>query len=89
MRSGGSIYGLQILHEHKASFPFLIFSELPLKMLKDAKFLMFSGIIFHICGLLLEEVVQRCPVKKVFLKISQNSPESTCTRVSFLINLQA
>ena len=27
--------------------------------------------------------------KKVFLKISQNSQENTCTRVSFLIKLQA
>ena len=28
-------------------------------------------------------------MKKVFLEISQNSPENTCTRVSFLIKLQA
>ena len=27
--------------------------------------------------------------KKVFLKISQNSRENTCARVSFLIKLQA
>ena len=31
-----------------------------------------------------EAVVQRCSVKKVFLKISQNSQENTCARVSFL-----
>ena len=30
-----------------------------------------------------------CPVKKVFLEISQNSPENTCARVCFLIKLQA
>ena len=36
-----------------------------------------------------EEVIQRCSVKKVFLEISQNSQESTCARVSFLIKLQA
>ena len=30
-----------------------------------------------------EAVVQRCSVKKVFLKISQNSKEKTCARVSF------
>ena len=30
-----------------------------------------------------------CSVKKVFLKISQNSQKKTCTRVSFLIKLQA
>ena len=37
----------------------------------------------------LETAVRRCSVKKVFLKISQISEEKTCTRVSFLINLQA
>ena len=31
-----------------------------------------------------EAVVRRCSVKKVFLEISQNSQENTCTRVSFL-----
>ena len=31
---------------------------------------------------------QRCSVKKLFLEISQNSQENTCTRVSFLIKLQ-
>ena len=36
-----------------------------------------------------EAVVQSCSVKKVFLKISQNSQEITCARVSFLIKLQA
>ena len=36
-----------------------------------------------------EAVAQRCSVKKVFLEISQNSQENTCTRVSFLIKLQA
>ena len=34
-------------------------------------------------------VAQRCSVKKLFLKISQNSQENTCARVSFLIKLQA
>ena len=33
--------------------------------------------------------VQRCSVKKVFLKILQNSQENTCARVSFLIKFQA
>ena len=36
-----------------------------------------------------EAVVQRCSVKKVFLKFLQNSQENTCARVSFLIKLQA
>ena len=34
-------------------------------------------------------VVQRCSVKKAFLKILQNSQENTCARISFLIKLQA
>ena len=36
-----------------------------------------------------EPVVQRSRLKKVFLKISQNSQENTCARVTFLIKLQA
>ena len=32
---------------------------------------------------------ERCSIKKVFLKISQNSQENTCARVSFSIKLQA
>ena len=36
-----------------------------------------------------EAVVRRCSMKKVLLEISQTSPENTCARVSFLINLQA
>ena len=34
-------------------------------------------------------VAQMCSVKKVFLKISQNSQGNTCARASFLIKLQA
>ena len=36
-----------------------------------------------------EEVVGKCSVKKVFLKMSQNSQENTFVGVSFLIKLQA
>ena len=32
-----------------------------------------------------EAVGQACSVKKLFLEISQNSPENACARVSFLI----
>ena len=35
----------------------------------------------------LEAVAWRCSVKKLFLKISQNSQENTCTRVLFKIRL--
>ena len=35
-----------------------------------------------------EAVAQRCSVEKVFLEILQNSQESTCASVSFLIKLQ-
>ena len=37
----------------------------------------------------LESVVRRCSIKQVFFKISQNSKKNTCSRVSFLIELQA
>ena len=33
-------------------------------------------------------VCWRCSVKKLFLKVSQNSQENTCAKVSFLIKLQ-
>ena len=36
-----------------------------------------------------EAVAQKCSLKKVFLKISQNSQENTCVRASFLIKLHA
>ena len=36
-----------------------------------------------------EAVARRCSVKKVFIEISQNSRENTCSRVSFLIKLPA
>ena len=32
---------------------------------------------------------RRCSIKKVFLKISQNSPENASAKASFLANLQA
>ena len=35
-----------------------------------------------------EAVTWRCSVKKLFLKISPNSQENTCARVSFLLKLQ-
>ena len=33
-------------------------------------------------------VIRRCSIKKVFLKISQNSQENVCARFSFLIKTQ-
>ena len=40
------------------------------------------------CCLHKEAVTQRCSLKTVFLKISQNSQENTCARVSILIKLR-
>ena len=34
-----------------------------------------------------EALVRKCSVEKAFLEILQNSEETTCARVSFLINL--
>ena len=39
--------------------------------------------ISHFTVLIMEAVVQRCSVKKVFLKILQNSQESTCASFFF------
>ena len=36
-----------------------------------------------------EAVAKRCSVKRVLLKISQDSQENTCARFSFLIQVQA
>ena len=36
-----------------------------------------------------EAVTRTCSVKNILLKISQNSQENTCARVSFLVKLQA
>ena len=33
--------------------------------------------------------LQRCSLKKMFLKFSQNSQENICARVSFLVKFQA
>ena len=38
--------------------------------------------------MILEAVVQRCSVKKVFLEILQYSQENACARALFLIKLQ-
>ena len=35
-----------------------------------------------------EVAIRRCSVEKMFLKISHDSQENTCPRVSFLIKLQ-
>ena len=40
-------------------------------------------------GVFTEAVAQKCSVKMMFLEISQNSQENTCTRASFLTKLQA
>ena len=48
-----------------------------------------SSSLFSIKSFSTEAVAQRWSVKKLFLKISQNSQENTCARVSFLIKLQA
>ena len=43
---------------------------------------------FHSLDKVYESSHQRCSIKKVFLKNSQNSQENTCAKVSFLIKLQ-
>ena len=66
----------------------------------SGKILLFVSLLFGVCSLFLlvhehikecssEAVARRCSVKKVFLEMSQNSQENSCSRVSFLIKLQA
>ena len=43
----------------------------------------------HLTTLIKEVIVRRCSLEKMFLEILQNSQETTCTRVPFLIKLQA
>ena len=58
----------------------------------SALFLLGNCCYWQTCALMRtiipEAIVQRCSVKKVFLEISENSQENTCTRVSFLIKLR-
>ena len=53
------------------------------------KVLDYKEMIDSILCIQTKTVVQRSSLKKVFLKISQNSLENACLRVSFLIKLQA
>ena len=46
------------------------------------------GTVLSENSLLSDAVVRRCPIKKMFSKISQNSQENAYTSVSFLIKLQ-
>ena len=45
--------------------------------------------ILHIEAATIEAATEGVLWKKVFLKISQNSQENTCARVSFLVKLQS
>ena len=47
----------------------------------------YISVIFFASTLFVEAVARTCSVKKMFIEISQNSQESTCARVSFLIRL--
>ena len=63
--------------DKKDNFVFLLYTMIKISYL------------YHILIVKNRSSHKRCSVKKVFLKISQNSQESTCARVSFLIMLQA
>ena len=47
--------------------------------------LMIFSYSFHLLMLFSEAVAERCTVKKVLLKISKKSQESTCVKVSSLV----
>ena len=75
-------------------FTFFWFDSIGLFMsatMKDVALFMeinFAVVIPGKMSIFTEAVTRRCPVKKVFLKIPQNSQENTCARVSFLIKLK-
>ena len=54
-----------------------------------SKWLYWKGRLALMCVALAETSTRNVLLKKVFLKISQNSQENPCSRVSFLIKLQA
>ena len=51
-------------------------------------FIAFSRFLFQ-QNCLSRSIHQRCSIKKVFLRISQNSQENFCVKISFLVKLQA
>ena len=52
----------------------------------DAGLLKLGFFISQICSINTEAVVRRCSVKMMFLKVLQNSQESTCVGVLFWKN---
>ena len=58
-------------------------------MFYEYKNLDFKNFMYFVTKTLqVQAVVRMCSVKKVLLKILQNSQENTCVKVSFLIKLQ-
>ena len=51
-------------------------------------FIAFSRFLFQ-QNCLSRSIHQRCSIKEVFLRISQNSQENFCVKISFLVKLQA
>ena len=87
-------FGVLTLLSRFCRLPYIWFRKIWMTLLKGfkwkfTKFCSLVGIIFHISAFFRNSVVRRCSVKKMFLKISQNSQENTCARASFSIKLQA
>ena len=78
-----------IVHENTTKTAQLFYKHFP-----PGLFFFVSFIFFFIKArirlqFLTKAVARRCSAKKVFIKISKNSQENTCARVSFSIKLQA
>ena len=56
--------------------------------METVNFIDFFFVFFSVKIFVVEVVARMCSIKNVLLKISQNSQENTCARVSFLIKLQ-
>ena len=82
--SSGVTEGLRVVRPHhpgkkpaqiKATFLMKVIC-IYIKNLKESKHEIFP-----------EAVLRRCAVKKVFLRVPQNTKENTCARLSFLIKV--
>ena len=74
---------IKFVYFHKIAIPSMLHCEFVIEMTETSKIVLKKqknpwSLDKH----------QSCSVKKVFLKISEDSQENTCTRVSILIKLQ-
>ena len=80
---------VNLLHIFRTPFYKNASGGLPLMLIVLIIVIMMKMMMIILVNIIIRSSQRRCSLKKVFLEISQNSRESTCSRVSFLIKLQA